>query len=65
MPGEFAPHERTVICWPSRLDLYGDHIGDARLAHAALAKTISGFEPVTMGIPDDCLNHCTTRLDEL
>jgi agmatine deiminase len=48
MPGEFAPHERTVICWPSRHDLYGDHIGDARLAHAALAKTISGFEPVTM-----------------
>jgi agmatine deiminase len=48
MPGEFAPHERTVICWPSRHDLYGNHIGDARLAHAALAKTISGFEPVTM-----------------
>ena len=48
MPGEFAAHERTVICWPSRHDLYGNHIGDARLAHAALAKTISGFEPVTM-----------------
>ena len=48
MPGEFALHERTVICWPSRHDLYGNHIGDARLAHAALAKTISGFEPVTM-----------------
>ena len=48
MPGEFAAHERTVICWPSRHDLYGDHIGDARLAHAALAKTISAFEPVTM-----------------
>jgi agmatine deiminase len=48
MPGEFARHERTVICWPSRADLYNDRMGDARMAHAALARTISAFEPVTM-----------------
>ena len=48
MPGEFARHERTVICWPSRVDLYDDRMGDARMAHAALARTISAFEPVTM-----------------
>ncbi|MSV67052.1 MAG: agmatine deiminase, partial [Actinobacteria bacterium] len=48
MPGEFARHERTVICWPSRVDLYNDRMGDARMAHAALARTISAFEPVTM-----------------
>ena len=45
MPGEFAAHERTVICWPSRHDLYGNHIGDVRLAHAALAIMVTGSKP--------------------
>jgi agmatine deiminase len=48
VPGEFALHQRTLICWPTRRDLYGEHIGEARRAHAALARTVSGFEPVTM-----------------
>jgi len=48
MPAEFAPHERTVMCWPTRVSLYGDHMADARRAHAAVARTISGYEPVTM-----------------
>lgn len=48
MPAEFARHERTVMCWPSRRDLYGSRLGDAKRAHATVARTISGFEPVTM-----------------
>ena len=48
MPGEFAPHERTVIAWPTRDDVYGQYLDEAREAHAALARTISGYEPVTM-----------------
>ena len=48
MPAEFAPHERTVMCWPSRHELYGTHLASAKQAHATVAKTISGFEPVTM-----------------
>lgn len=48
MPAEFAPHERTVMCWPSRTGLYNHRIGEAKRAHATVAKTISGFEPVTM-----------------
>lgn len=48
MPAEFAPHERTVMCWPTRQEIYGAHMGEARRAHATVAKTISGFEPVTM-----------------
>ncbi len=45
---EFAPHERTVICWPSRDDLYGSYLAEAERAHGALACAISAFEPVTM-----------------
>ena len=48
MPGEFSLHERTVIAWPTRDDVYGKHLDEAREAHAALARTISGYEPVTM-----------------
>ncbi len=48
MPAEFARHERTVMCWPSRHELYGARVLEAKRAHAIVAKTISGFEPVTM-----------------
>jgi agmatine deiminase len=48
MPPEWAPHERTVICWPVRDDLWGSHRAEAEAAHAALARTISGYESVTM-----------------
>ena len=48
MPAEFARHERTVMCWPAREELYGQRLGEARRAHASVARTISGFEPVTM-----------------
>ena len=48
MPAEFARHQRTVICWPARPEIYGSRLVEAQTAHAALANTISGYEPVTM-----------------
>lgn len=48
MPAEFAPHEATAMCWPTRAELYGTHMAEAKVAHAAVARTISGYEPVTM-----------------
>ena len=48
MPAEFAPHERTVICWPARVDLYGELMPRAEDAHAQVARTIAGYEPVSM-----------------
>lgn len=49
MPGEFEPHERTVMCWPTRVGLYpGELFARAEAAHAEVARTIAGFEPVTM-----------------
>lgn len=46
MPGEFAPHERTVVCWPARTSLWGDHLVRAKAAHAATIRAIARFEPV-------------------
>ena len=57
MPAEFARHERTVICWPARSEIYGLRLAEAQTAHAALANTISGYEPVTMiANPHDLLS---------
>jgi agmatine deiminase len=48
MPAETAAHERTVMCWPARRELYGELMPDAERAHAEVATTIARFEPVTM-----------------
>jgi len=48
MPGEFAVHERTVLCWPARPEIYEGRLAEAEEAHALVAETIAGFEPVTV-----------------
>jgi agmatine deiminase len=48
MPAESARHERTVMCWPARRALYGELMPEAEAAHALVARTIAGYEPVTM-----------------
>ncbi len=48
MPAEWAPHERTLIGWPCRRELWGGALERARDAHVAVAAAIAAFEPVTM-----------------
>ena len=48
MPAEFAPHERTMMAFPCRADLWGARLRDGQVAWAELARTIAAFEPVTM-----------------
>jgi agmatine deiminase len=48
MPAEWAPHERTLMAWPSRGELWGELLEQARRDHAACASAIAAFEPVTM-----------------
>lgn len=48
MPGEFTPHERTVICWPTRVSVYGNLMSEAETAHAQVARAIAEYEPVSM-----------------
>lgn len=68
MPGEFEPHERTVICWPTRRSLYpGARLDEARDAHAQLAWAIADHEPVTMIAPpadvDAAAERCGPKVD--
>jgi len=48
MPAETAPHERTLMAWPARADLWGDLRAEAEDAYAQVAMAISAFEPVTV-----------------
>lgn len=48
MPPETAEHERTLMAWPCRTDLWGDQLAAAEGEYAAVANAIAAFEPLTM-----------------
>jgi len=48
MPAEWAPHERTLMAWPARAEMWEEHFGRAKADHAAVANAIAAFEPVVM-----------------
>ncbi|HUJ03746.1 MAG TPA: agmatine deiminase family protein [Rhizomicrobium sp.] len=52
MPAEWAPHARTWMCWPCRVEAWGgpDGLLRARQAYARIARAISSFEPVAMAV---------------
>ena len=43
MPPEWTPHERTLMCWPARADMWGDLLGAAEASHAEVANAIAAF----------------------
>jgi agmatine deiminase len=47
-PAEWEPHERTLMGWPCREELWGETLDQARSDYAAVANSIAEFEPVTM-----------------
>jgi agmatine deiminase len=48
LPAEWEPHERTLMGWPCRRELWGVMLEQARAEYAAVANAIGAFEPVTM-----------------
>jgi agmatine deiminase len=53
MPPEWAPHERTLMAWPCRRELWGGQLAAAKAESAGVANAIAAFEPVTMVARDD------------
>jgi agmatine deiminase len=53
MPAEWAPHERTLMCWPVRSESWDEHLGQAESDYAEVANAIAAFEPVLMVAPGD------------
>jgi agmatine deiminase len=48
MPAEWAPHERTIMCWPARETMWQERFTQAQADHAEVANAIAAFEPVLM-----------------
>jgi agmatine deiminase len=48
MPAETDRHERTMMCWPSRPQIWQNQLRQAQLDYAEIAQAIARFEPVTM-----------------
>lgn len=48
MPAEWAPHERTLMGFPCRLQTFGETLGEACREFADVANAIATFEPVTL-----------------
>ncbi len=67
-PGEWEPHERTIMGWPCRASLWGPTLEQARVDYAEVANAIADFEDVTMiaGSSDDARRArgaCTGRVE--
>jgi agmatine deiminase len=48
MPAEWDRHERTIMGWPTREELWGETFEQAKRDYAAVANAIAAFEPVLM-----------------
>ena len=48
MPAEWTEHDGCLMAWPTRQDLWGGVLAEARREYAAVARAIAEFEPVTM-----------------
>ena len=48
MPAEWAPHERCVVAWPCREEMWRGQLAGAKAAHAAVVNAIGAFEPVLL-----------------
>jgi agmatine deiminase len=48
MPPEWTAHERTLMAWPCRRELWGGQMEAAKAESAGVANAIAAFEPVTM-----------------
>src|SRR5262245_50376534 len=61
MPAEWAPHERCLMAWPTRPELWQGQYEAAKAEYAAVAQAIARFEPVLMvapGLGDDARRWC-------
>jgi agmatine deiminase len=63
MPPEWGPHERTLMAWPCRRELWGRRLQSAYAEYAGVANAIVAFEPVTMVCAnDEDAAHARARL---
>jgi agmatine deiminase len=69
MPAEWEPHAGCLMAWPSRAELWGDRLAEAKRDYAAVATAIAEYEPVVMvcnpGLAGDVRHHCGSAVTAL
>jgi agmatine deiminase len=69
MPPEWGPHAACLMAWPSRLDLWGDRLDDAKHDYAIVARAIADFEPVLMacnpGTASEVRQRCGSAIEAI
>src|ERR1044072_3514427 len=55
MPAEWAPHERTIVCWPARESMWQGGLAGGKVAHAAggpapVVTALAALEPVPLAV---------------
>ncbi|MFZ4719058.1 MAG: agmatine deiminase family protein [Ilumatobacteraceae bacterium] len=53
LPGEWVPHERTIMFWPCRRTMWGEYFDEVIAESQRVANTIAEFEPLTMVAADE------------
>lgn len=53
LPGEWEPHKRCWVQWPSRADRWRDLLPQAYAEAAEVIRTIAEYEPVTVIVRDE------------
>jgi agmatine deiminase len=48
MPAEWTPHERCVMAWPTRAEMWGTQFAAAKADYASVARAVARTEPVLM-----------------
>jgi len=69
MPPEWDRHAACLMAWPSRPDLWGERLEDAKRDYAAVAQAIAHFEPVLMvcipGAAKEVRDRCGQAIETL
>jgi agmatine deiminase len=64
MPAEFEPHQQTWMLWPERPDTWRLGAKPAQRVFAEVAKTISQFESVSIGVSAAQFQNARIQLPE-
>lgn len=64
MPGEFEPHQGVYMLWPYRPDNWRNGGKPAQKTFVNVARAISHFEHVTVGVNDDQYANARTMLPD-
>ena len=69
MPPEWEPHAGCLMAWPSRKELWGERLDEAKRDYASVARAIAGFEPVLMacnpGVAQEVRDLCGAGIEPI